>query len=154
MPEFAMTPELREKLVGLMPFSQNGTMEFTPAEYVERDLPIEVHPVYELRAWTKQEADAVNKRMARKDQTDEERSQAIFEEARIAVKNWENLYDLGTCKLIAYAAAQDGGADPEVFKQVPPVTNIVPIWRQVASMSGVLGPSVVLKPEETQGLKS
>lgn len=148
MPDFKMTDEVKRRLVGLMPFSMNGKMPFTPAEYEGRGLPKEVVPVFFQRAYTKEECQILRDKfnqdggMGRDD---------IMEYGRKSVKGWEKVFDLATGEMIDYKADSEGEADPGLYEQIPELikTNL---FTQACRISGLLGPQI-LADEEVQGLK-
>ena len=143
MAEFVLDEKTKRALLGLMPFSQKGTMKFTPECYAEiKD--DKYRPVFQQRPFTKNELLKV-----REIQDADDISQKIYPLitiTRSTVLGWERIIDVFSGAPIAFKADEDSGADKEQWEALPDIVKIQ-LYRNVAVMSG-------LQRQERQGLKS
>ena len=51
MAEIKMTEEIREKMLGLLPFDNEATVEYTPYQFKVKDFPEEYVPVFTQRPY-------------------------------------------------------------------------------------------------------
>jgi hypothetical protein len=133
--ELKLDDATRASLLGLMPMTQTGTVEFTPPIFA--GLPDAVRPVFIQRALTRSEKsqvmleeDTVNKDAAafskdgKINLTDEnrgawfdfvrEKNAARVEWARKTVTGWKSVVS-PTGNVVDFKAAEDKGADPDLF---------------------------------------
>ena len=125
--------ETREKLDGLLPFSQDAIDKYTPALF--EDVDEKFRPVFHVRTFNRSEAEKVKRAFKNIKATREEE---LIEFARRVTVNWENLIDMGTEEEIEYLASEDGtGADKDTFKRLP-TTTITQILKHASIISGLL----------------
>jgi len=132
MAEVRMTEEIRQKMLGLLPFDNEATVEFTPAQY-EGDFPEEYKPIFIQRGYKEGEMKAVRELLKKLDKAEDEE---MTEQARISVVGWENLWDVGSMKEIPYKS-NGNGASPEVFNKLPTVVKGALLFNAVR-ISGLL----------------
>ena len=142
MADLKLYAELKEKLKGLMPFSQAGVVEYTPPELLDRDLPEEMITVYTHRCFSQKENEEFNQLIKDGKVT----NQTARDFARRVTKGWKNLYDLDSGKEIPYKADADGGCDKVLWDAVLDYAA-GGICRNAGKWSG-------LYPPEVEGLKS
>jgi len=149
--EKVMTAELREQLMGLLPFSSDATLDYMPAPYLmkkgdteEYAVPEQYRPTFTLRAMTRKELDELKRRNKGKVLDDSELRDVI---AKIVV-GWTNLWDIGPVppQEIPYKADPAGGSDKDCFARVPAVI-VADIAMMMVRMNGILG-------TESLGLRS
>jgi len=127
MAEKRLSAELRQELLGLLPFSVDAKTEYTPRQFrkkkkegeVETEkyvIPEEFRPVFTMRCYNKGESDALRKLMLNIKDQDED---TLREWARKIILDWRNFYDAGTSNEIAYKADPSGGADKDLFTTIP-----------------------------------
>jgi hypothetical protein len=142
MAEFKLDAKYRKALLGLMPFSQEGTLDYTPEGFDE--LPEEIRPVFKLRALKRGEIQTV------KDITFDDKIKIKIEKLikaiRPAILGWDKVYDLATGNLIPFEASEDGGPTKELWERMPDTITTL-LYREISVMSG-------LQKAEKQGLKS
>lgn len=142
MPEYKLTAEQKAELIGLLPFSQNATVDFIPESYKKANLDPKITPVFKQRAFTRGEHN-VRRRLCTENKFD---MNGICDFARKSVVGWECFYDLATEKYIDFKADEDGSADGELFEALPDIIKLQ-IWNNAAKISGIT-------PRERVSLKS
>lgn len=142
MADFRLDEATKKALLGLMPFSQNGTIDFTPDVF--KDIIFKARPVFKQRAYTAQERQEIRDIYLSDDIKD--KSPAILDLVRRTVLGWENLFDLATASSLPFKADADKGADKEIWGIMPRILTDA-LVENVSKMSGLL-------PQERQGLKS
>jgi hypothetical protein len=143
MAELRLDEKTRKSLLGLMPFTQGGVMDYTPEAYLS--IPENIRPVFSLRAFTRQESCDIRSMFLNDKYSIEERAEKNMENARKVVMGWKNIYDLSTGEPLEYKGSALG-ADKDLFSIFPDVI-VSSIFRQASVMSGLL-------QQEKQGLKS
>lgn len=145
MAELKLDAEMKEKLKGLMPFSQEGVIEFTPPEYLKLELPGEFVPVFTHRCFSQSE----NQKLldATLNANTSENMIVLREYGRKVTKGWKNLIDLATETLIEYKSDADGGCDKTLWDEAILNGTAAAIARNAGYWSGAL-------VEEKQALKS
>jgi hypothetical protein len=141
MAEYRLDEATKKALLGLMPFSQGGTMDFTPEAF--KDVPKNAQPVFKLRSFTRQEFQDVRDIYSNEEK---DKQKALWEIARKTLKGWSKVFDLSTGEAVLFKADADGGVDKELWEALPLLIRRV-IFTQVSVMSGLL-------EQERQGLKS
>jgi len=109
MSELKLDEETKKSLIGLMPFSQEATTEFTPEIFKKLDIGEEFKPVFTQRSFTRKERNEMRAGAMTF------RGSDVFKYARISVVGWRNLYDLATGNEIEFSADKDKGASKELF---------------------------------------
>ncbi|MEA3346961.1 MAG: hypothetical protein U9Q21_02590 [Candidatus Auribacterota bacterium] len=158
-----MTPAVREALKGLTPFSRDKSSDFTPDFFkteTERKgekgktikepiIPVEFHPVFKIRPFTKDELKAAREILskvyqnikAKAEGNSEKYSSEHFSEvdsmARKVCIGWDNYYNSGTEKLMEWEKEEDGGCREMVFELVPSKITTA-IFLHSARISGIL----------------
>ena len=128
MEKVTFTPELREKLSGLLPFDSSAEDVFSPAIFGLKGIPKELTPVFRISCLTAGEKQSL--RSGNLGEAD------LMELARKHSVGWKNLYDLATGELVEYVGSRDGGADPEVWERITE-GNMLEIAKRVNEISGV-----------------
>ena len=145
MADHVMTKELREQMLGLLPFSTDAKLEYTPAPYTmkrtqadgtETDaVPEEYRPSFTLRRMTRKELDTMKTLTKNKKVEDD----TLCDIVANIVLGWENLWDLGTNQIIPYKADPNGGCDRELFRSSVPSPIIADLAMCMIRMNGILG---------------
>jgi hypothetical protein len=133
MADYRLDEETRKSLLGLMPFTQNGTMNFIPKAF--DGLPDGVRAVFKQRAYTRQEFATVKN--AYTDETIKDKQSALWSVSRGTVLGWDKLFDLATGEPMEYKADADGGMDKDLWESLPPIIR----WELTTNasvMSGLL----------------
>lgn len=141
MAEFRLDEKTRKALMGLMPFSQGGTVNFTPEIF--DSLPESARPVFKQRAFTRGEFQSVRDVYA--DDSVKDKQKVLWDIARKTLSGWETVFDLATGEPMPFKADTDGGCDKEQWELLPIVIR-KELFTNVSIMSGLL-------PPEKQGLK-
>jgi len=148
--ELKITDDLREKLKGLMPFSQAGVIDFTPAQFLKAGLEKDQIPVFTHRCFSQAENNEYRKAISAAMNGDTYKTGELLtiqrEFARKVLKGWKNYYDLESGKEIPFGADADGGCDKRAFEYVLDFIASA-ITDNAGQWSG-------LKPPEVEGLKS
>jgi len=133
MEERKLTDELREKMLGNLPFSVNATLWYTPSKF--KEIEEEFRPTFEIKAFNKTEATQAKKIFLDMKNTKEE---AVTELIRKKVVNWKNVFDVGTGSEILFSADPvNGGCNKELFESLPAsVTG--DILFKLSQISGIL----------------
>ncbi len=126
----SMTPEVRNKLVGLLPCSTDFTVEFTPDIYKDEELgiPEKYWPKFILKPWTAKEV----KQLATLG-NDEEKA---IEELRKKIVGWINVYKLDDGIAIPYESEKEGGVKLELLDLFP-LKVLLTVLNEVTRISGV-----------------
>jgi hypothetical protein len=133
MEERKLTEELREKMLGNLPFSVNATKWITPEKF--KDIEEEFRPSFEVKAFNKTEATQAKKYFSDIKNAKED---AVIDLLRKKVVNWKNVFDVGTGLEIIYKADDtNGGCDKELFSSLPSIIIGDILW-QVTKISGLL----------------
>jgi hypothetical protein len=119
-----MTPEIRSKLAGLLPMSDDSVYEFTPEIF--DDIPDEFKPVFSIKQFDNSQVSAIKTMMLKEnnDSSTVKKVATILKEAdKKAVMyskltfdilvDWDNLYDLGNGEKIEF------NGDYDVFMTIP-----------------------------------
>jgi len=152
MEERILTDEMREKLLGDLPFSASATMEYIPKHFSKKDesdkdiIPKEFQAVFALRGMTKPEKKEAKKYITHIKDKGEKTADGIIEITRKCIMEWKNVFDLGTKKEIEYKADPEGGADKEMFDRLPEAV-ISDLFIYLSKISGLLDTTML-------GLKS
>jgi len=150
MADIRMTREMREELLGLLPFSTKATLDYVPAPYMLKNdqdefvVPDELRPTFTLRAMSREEMDT----MRQKSKTSKMDDEALRDIVASVCTGWADLYDISpeVPELIDYKQDPKGGADREVFAMVPaPV--VADLAMCILRMNGLMG-------TEAMGLRS
>jgi hypothetical protein len=141
MSDLRLDEATRKALLGLMPFTQGGTMYYTPE--CLQDAPEVARASFKQRAFTRQEMMAVRAIYA--DDTIKEKQSQLWEICRKTIVGWGQVFDLSTGEPMAYNAAPDGGIDADLWETLPLVIRRE-LLTNVAIMSGLL-------QQEKTGLK-
>lgn len=137
--DLKLDKETKEKLIGMLPFSEMAEDSYTPKKFIDDKIPIEFRPIFKLRPFNNAEkikAKTLIKKMAANGDaygTDDD----CLEIIRKVVIGWENYYDIGKGCYIEYKSSEDGGADKSIFKNIPKsIAN--PLFFRVYALSGIL----------------
>lgn len=133
-----LTPEIRERLLSKLPFTQSATVEYTPECFLSKEndeylIPEDFRPVFTLRAFTRFEMDAV-KKTCTPDKFDE---MGVRNVVRKCVMGWKNLYDAATSKEIDYTADANGGASKDIF-DIMPIIVVTQLLQYLSQISGII----------------
>jgi hypothetical protein len=116
MEERRLTPELREKLLGALPFSVSSTIWYSPDKY--KEIEEDFRPSFELKSLTKEEFQRAKKLLKDVKSAKEE---DINEIVRKKIVSWKNMFDAGTLEEIPFKEDESGGCDKKLFESIPPV---------------------------------
>lgn len=141
MADYRLDEATKKSLLGLMPFSQGGMMDYTPEIF--KDIASKIKPVFKLRAFTRQEFQEVRDIYGN---NEKEKQGALWAVGRKALKGWDKIFDLSTGEAVIFKADADGGIDKDLWETLP-LTIRRMIFTQISIMSGLL-------EQERQGLKS
>lgn len=131
--EHKLTPELREKLFGALPFSVNSSLWYSPKKYQE--LEEEIRPAFEIKSFTKEEFLKAKKLLKDVKNAKEE---DINEIVRKKVVNWKNVYDLGTLEEIPFKSDESSeGCDKKLFEVIPPII-VGDLFFNISRISGLI----------------
>lgn len=150
MSDRRLTEEIRKKLIGLNPFNQKSTIDFTPTFYKKKNedgdynIPQEYWPVFSVRPYTQGELLDIRKVYANKN-TENIKLDSIRNFARVVTMGWSSLFDSGTMEEIDYTKDQDGFASKEIFESFS-FNLINSIIAKATQISG-------LSSEEAEGLE-
>jgi len=135
-----LTEEHRQALLGLMPFTQNGTIEYTPKAFEKLDIPKNKKSIYIMRAYNKDEMTRVRKLIndvnASKGSKDDQEEE-IRDLTRRSIVGWKNIYDLATGDEIEFKKDSDGSADKGLFEDIPDVIK-AEIYTYSLTISGLM----------------
>lgn len=117
MEPITLTPEIKQAMLGLLPFSIDAKIEFVPERFSQRPgVPPSMIPTFILRPLAvneKKEALKLVKNLSTANEED------LSERTRKNVIGWKNLFDLSTGQEMAFVADNAGAAKKELFEQVP-----------------------------------
>jgi hypothetical protein len=141
-----MNEEVRKQLMGLLPYSDSAREHYIPKDFVDKKIPEEFKPVFELKPWTQAEKDDMMILIQQMDTIDKKEAHIINkklnEGTRKAITGWKNFYDIGSGELIEYQEDKKGGADKKVWDRVPDTIK-TSLYFKVGGMSGILAPEIV-----------
>jgi len=110
MAELRMTEEIRKKMLGLLPFDNSASIDYTPQQYFADDFPEEFRPVFKQRGFSEGEIKDVRRLLKDIEKADDDE---LNNYARLSVVGWSNLWDVGSMKKIEYSD------DKEQFLRLP-----------------------------------
>lgn len=153
MTKRVLTDEVRNALIGDMPFSSTSTIPFTPKQFLKKGddgnhvLPKEYQAVFDISGMTKPQKASARKLILKvaKGLDDKEQSE-LKELTRFNTKGWQNLFDIGTKEELAYKEDPDGGCEKELFNRIPEAI-IGQLFFEITKISGLLDTTLL-------GLKS
>ena len=139
-----MTPEIRQQLLGLLPFSNKATLEYIPAPYKmktstgEDVVPEDMRPTFVLWVLTRSEMDALRQSHKKMDDA------ALREIVASVTVGWKNLLDVApeVPEDIPYKQDPKGGADRDVFSIVPNAVA-ADLAMCILRMNGLMGTEVM-----------
>jgi hypothetical protein len=133
MADLKMDEATRKSLLGLMPFTQGGTIMFVPE--CMANLPEEFQSSLKLRSLNRQEFNEVRELYS--NDKIENKQDPLWAISRKAVLGWNKVFDLATGEPISFKADPDGGIDKDSWEMLPLV-----IRREIATtiftMSGLI----------------
>lgn len=135
--------EVKKQLIGLLPFDEEATDEYTPASFEK--VPDEFKPVFVIRPLKPVEKDRMSLYINKLANMENEGSKAkeltelndkMNDIIRQCVMDIKNLYDLGTERLIHYGKDESGGLSKCIWEKIPESikTNI---YYRVNGISGL-----------------
>jgi hypothetical protein len=135
--EGIMNQDLKNKLIGILPFNKNSVHKFIPKFLIDLELGEEFTPVFDLKPLTIED----RYKLISLIKTDETPEQQIknevkrFDIIRKYIDDWNNLYDIGTDDYIDFAE-DDGGCKMELLKSLPNEI-ITEIAKKLLELSGL-----------------
>ena len=136
-----LTPEMRRSLAGYFPFSRGAAIDYTPSVYEQKKqvwnkekeefedtaefkIPDGYRPVFSVRSFTKGEYDLAHQIMQEEVQDKDNKKTLELavktrELVRTVVSGWTDLIDLASLKEVTYKADSDGGADKDLWSNMP-----------------------------------
>ena len=139
MSDRILTDEVRELLLGDMPFSASSTIDFTPKQYLKKDdegkviLPSEFIAIFKVRGFTSKEKLEAKKGILNLSKNADQ----MQDLTRLCVEGWENLFDLGTKKELEYKQDDNKGADKDLFRKIPDAIQS-DIFLHLCKISGLM----------------
>jgi len=115
MAELRMTEEIRKKMLGLLPFDNSASIDYTPKQYFADDFPEEFRPVFKQRGFSEGEIKDVRRLLKDIEKADDDE---LNNYARLSVVGWSNLWDVGSMAEIPYSSNGDG-TNKEQFAKLP-----------------------------------
>jgi hypothetical protein len=109
-----LTPEIKEKLLGLAPFNPTIPFEFTPDAFTKQVLPADMTPVFSILSMTKGEEEELRKIHSSAVPSDEKYKNFL----RKKVIGWVNLFDVATGDEIDFEADPVGGCTLAAFEKL------------------------------------
>lgn len=111
-----ITKEVKEAMLGLLPFSEDAVDEFVPARFKVREgVPKNMIPTIRLKMLTRAE----KKKAVGILKTFEKRDEDELEEfARKKTVGWDSMHDLATGEEIKFEADDTGAAKKDVFARL------------------------------------
>ncbi len=143
MAEFRLDEKTKKSLLGLMPFTQSGTMNFTPSMF--DTIPIEAQPIFKQRAFTRGEVQQYRDIIKDDGAKTDDKLTLLMALTRPTVLGWERQFDLATGDLLPFKADEDKGASKDLWTLIPDVIKLS-LYRNCSIASG-------LQVQEKQGLK-
>jgi hypothetical protein len=143
-----MDEETRQKLKGLLPFSEKSIVKFSPQCYKDLGVDERFIPVFSMRGLTRSEhmdLVSISQRMA-SGESQEDNTDDQLKALRKIIVGWENIYDGASCDPIVFTVDDDGYANSSVFYSLHYSVQI----ELIGKMFEISG----LAPLEKQGLKS
>lgn len=123
--------EIREKLAGLAPMSNNSFYEFTPSIY--EDIPEEYRPTFKIKQFNIEQVEDIKKIMtgSKKTKDDSALNDIFLNKLHEVLIDWDNLIDLGTGEQFKYDKTI------ECMKMIPQ-TILVKIFEECIVISGIV----------------
>jgi len=132
MEERKLTPELREKLLGSLPFSVSASYWYSPEKF--KEIEEDFRTKFEIKSFTKEEFSKAKKMLKNvKDVKEEE----LSEMTRKKVINWKNFFDTGTLEEILFESDESGVCKKELFDLIPPII-VGDLFFNIAKISGLI----------------
>lgn len=135
--------EVKKQLIGLLPFDEEATDEYTPKPFEK--VPEEFRPVFSLRPLKPVEKERMSLYINKLSnmEGDEDRTKELSDLndkmndiVRQCIMGVKNLYDLGTQKLIEYSADEKGGLSKDLWRKIPESVK-TNIYYRVNGISGL-----------------
>jgi len=139
MSDRILTDEVRELLLGDMPFSASSTIDFTPKQYLKKGadgkllLPEEFIPVFKVRGFTEKQKNE-SKRCIK---NVEESADQIQDLTRMCIDGWSGMYELGSREELVYKEDVNKGVDKELYKRIPEAI-LTDVFLYICKISGLL----------------
>lgn len=131
MAEIVLTEEMRQKLLGVLPFSYDSTHEYTPSMCKVEGVPSDFIPVFMLRGLKRDECNQIKKQL--KAATDEQCSEWV----RKCLNCWRNLFDAGSGAQILFESDESGLCKKDLFNRLPQII-IEDLLTEILRISGLL----------------
>ena len=142
-----LTEEHRQALLGLMPFTQNGTIEYTPKAFEKLDIPKNKKPVFKMRAYNKDEMNRIKKMLSDIQKNENaDFNNDVREFSRLSIVGWKNMFDLSTGEEMEFKKSADGSIQKEQYELVPEFI-VADLYKHACVVSGLM-------PKEIEGLES
>jgi len=132
--EYKLTPEIKKDLMGLMPFSQKGTVSIIPEAYIDKGIPLDACPKFTQRAYTRKEFNEIMDKLDGKAKTGDP---MFLEWGRKSIKAWEGIIDLATDEPIDFEGDENGNPKPEKWDLIPPLIQ-KNIFENAMKISGLV----------------
>ena len=134
MQQRIMTDEIRKKLLGFNPVSQEKGMPFTPDHYMNDPDLKPFAPIFRQRPWTQNEMNEMQSAIQQGQFTND----VMKEMARVTVLGFENLVELSSGAEIEFAADERGSVRKDVFLRWPAKLQFS-LFYHAQAMSGLKG---------------
>lgn len=120
------TDEVKKQLIGLLPFDDEATEDYTPTPFDK--VPEDLRPVFVIRPLKQCERDRmslyINKLTVMEGSEAKQKELADLNDKmndiiRQCVVDVRNLYDLGTRKVIEFSSDDSGGMAKKLWQKIP-----------------------------------
>lgn len=137
------TDDIKKQLIGLLPFDEESTEEYTPAAFDK--IPDALRPVFCIRPMKQIERDRMSLYINKLSSMEESDSKPkdlmdlndkMNDIVRQCIVDIKNLYDLGTQKLIDFQADEKGGLLKSLWRKIPESVK-TNIYYRVNGISGL-----------------
>ena len=129
-----LTEEVRNKLLGVLPFSANATILYTPKSIKSLDIPEDTKAVFTVRGFNKAEKDEVITKLKNLSNVSYE---DIIKTIKPCVTGMVNMFDAGTMEEIVFKHDFDNTISMEILSQLPK-TIIDSIFNYLIKISGIM----------------
>ena len=139
--------ELREKMLGELPFTPGKTIPFTPENYLKTDdngeyeFPEEFRAIFHLSPYNSQEKDQVISLIEKVQIKSEIKSASkkLREIYRKHIMDWENMFDLNAFEEVEYQEDEKGGLSKDLWDEGKylPTKVVSAIADQLGIISGL-----------------
>ena len=140
--ELAKT-DIREQMLGLLPFDNEAMDEFTPKDFME--IPEKYRPIFVLKPWTQSEKEKTQLIVEKLENLKDTKSKIqinieLNEMSRKKIFNIKNLFDVGSNKIIDTSEFKDNEnncINKQLWLKIPDVIKTT-LYFRIATISGLV----------------